>query len=199
MLYTVQFQNCPPPPEHFQDIFYFFLSNSPVCWLRTWSNTPPASTSESVKSSTEWSFNNFPMRQTVYSKYEHPAKHSWNILTLRSCFTVVCSLKLLIPEIPHLTGLLKGSQMAQQTLNIGAMRCTCWMRKELRNPFACNVDQNFDMQVKCLTGRSSFCVKLSIVWSKTPVKCPGREDEQFWNCVVDYVRERLVFYPRRGL
>ena len=86
MFYTSQFQNCPSPPEHFQDIFHFFLSNSPVCWHYTWSNTPPASTSESVKSSTEWSFNNFPMRQTVYPKCEHPAKHSWNILSLRKLF-----------------------------------------------------------------------------------------------------------------
>ena len=87
MFYTSQFQNCPSPPEHFQDIFhFFFLSNFPVCWHCTWSNTPPASTLESVKSSTEWSFNNFPMRQTVYSKCEHPAKHSWNILSLRKLF-----------------------------------------------------------------------------------------------------------------
>ena len=86
MFCTSQFQNCPSPPERFQDIFYFFLSNSPVCWQCTWSNTPPASTSESVKSSTEWPFNNFPTHQTVYSKCEHPAKHSWNILSLRKLF-----------------------------------------------------------------------------------------------------------------
>ena len=86
MFYTSQFQNCQSPPEHLQDIFYFFLSNSLECWHCTWSNTPPASTSESVKSSTEWSFNNFPIHQTVYWKFEHPAKHSRNILSLRKLF-----------------------------------------------------------------------------------------------------------------
>ena len=125
ILCTSQFQNLPSTPGHFQDILIFFLSNSPVCWQGTWSNAPLASASESIKSSNKRPFNNFPMRQTAYSNVNILLNTAEISKVSESCLTVVCSLKCFIPEIPHLTGFLIGSQMLQQTLNIGAMHCTC--------------------------------------------------------------------------
>ena len=177
---------------------FFFLSNFPVCWHCTWSNTPPASTSESVKSSTEWSFNNFPVRQTVYSKCEHPAKHSWNILSLRKLFYSGLFIKICHSRNPTFNRPFKRLSNAPTNTEYWSNALHMLNVERITKSF-CLQRQNFDMKVKCLTGCSSFWVKLSIVWSKTPVKCPGREDGQFWNCVVDYVRERLVCYPRRGL
>ena len=74
-------------------------------------------------------------------------------------------------------GFFKGSQKLQRNSEYRSndpwTRCTSWMRKKLRNPFACNADHRFDTKVICPTRRGSFWVKFPTVRNKTPVKCPG--------------------------
>ena len=146
-----------PHPQAF-DFFEKFWSNSWVLWQSRWSNAPPASASTSVKIPThQWPFKHFRMHQTIYSKVNIPLS-----ITKISKFSESClhSIKLFIAESPHLinTGFFKDSQMLQQNNEYRSndlwTQCTCWMWKELWNPFACVADQHFEMKVKCPTGQA---------------------------------------------
>ena len=131
-------------------------------------------------------------------KCKNPTKHNWDILSVGklSYGGLFISIKLFIPESPHLTGFFKGSQMLQPNSeyrsNVLWMRGTTWMQKELWNPFACDIDQRFHMKVKCLNGGASFWVKLPLYRAKfqsNPWGMPGgvgERDGQFWNWLVHY-------------
>ena len=199
MFCTSQFQNCPSPPEHFQDIFYLFFVKLPSMLTCTWSNTQPASTSESVKSSTEWPFNNFPMHQTVYSKCEHPAKHSQNILSLRKLFYSGLFIKISHSRNPTFNRLFK--RLSNVPTNIE------YWSNVLHMLNADRITKSFCSQHwpefwhKSQMPDCAFLILRQIIHcvEQNSSQNPGSEDGQFKNCLVDYLRERLLCYPRRGL
>ena len=108
-------------------------------------------------------------------KCKNPTKHNWDISSVGklSYGGLFISIKLFIPESPHLTGFFKGSQMLQPNSEItGAMSYECGAQLECRknyeiiNYFACDTDQRFHVKVKCLNGGASFWVKLPLYRAK---------------------------------
>ena len=115
--------------DFFEKIFIKFFS---VCWQFRWSNAPLTGASKSVKSPT---YHELFSQMSNRFKCKNPTKHNWDILSVGklSYGGLFISIKLFIPQSPHLTGFFKGSQMLQPNSeyrsNILWMRGTTWMQK----------------------------------------------------------------------